>query len=590
MSLISELKEVLARRRKILDIFGTYKEMYWDLLDLLATTYGTDIGTAVSAFYLANYVMDSTQDGISRDKIIDDDTRVKLVLENLIEARRRLPLDFESLVKLYALIYDWAERIEKDLVQYARLLVKKKVIITNLVDIYAVPLFSFLEQTVPQLDLRWAMAELSGGLNRQFAYPIFENILKNYPVSVMKPEYYFDAGFYVIYRFVEEYFQQKLQDKDHLQQLEAFGDIGRKAYEFGCSVFYNVESKDLFLDIAYDDQIVPNTDLDKELKKGTSLLQPDNTYNLLFAKFYVNIKISGERPIEKIFYIHNYEESEQTNLYPEVLGSMNYFLVTSQDLNLKSIDTYAIQRCIDIRGIERRLDQGERSKDYIQSLLSAWIEVYLHNLQEEYNFLETPDELRVQSFIPVGLLKQLKNQDSVQMLLDTVKSITAKRMKNLGIKSSSLTMEQTLWIINYLKNITDHGANIVRMILLQQDPTIEMSIYPLEFLLTHSQLAQRNILIMFSTDDSNLVGIICQNEAALEFQAKALKRRHILSKIQQILTNIRIKSLSDARAAKLDAYIQRNVEKTFQAGKLWLKGSVSDFPAINQDQQGFQVE
>ncbi len=119
---------------------------------------------------------------------------------------------------------------------------------------------------------------------------------------------------------------------------------------------------------------------------------------------------------------------------------------------------------------------------------------------------------------------------------------------------------------------------------MQQDPTIEVSIYPLEFLLTHSQLAQRNILVLFSNDNSNLVSIISQNETALEFQAKALKRRHILSKIQQILTSIRIKSLHDARAAKLDAYIQHSVEKTFHPGRFWLKGSVSNFSAINRDQ------
>jgi hypothetical protein len=263
---------------------------------------------------------------------------------------------------------------------------------------------------------------------------------------------------------------------------------------------------------------------------------------------------------------------------------MSYFLATSQDLNLQSIITYASQRCIEIRGIQSRLDQGECRKEYIQSLLSAWIETYLHNLQEEYNFLEMSDELREQRFIPVGLFKQAENQDSIQILLDTVKPITAKRMKNLGIKSSSLTMEQALWIIDYLKSITDHGSNIIRMILMQQDPTIEVSIYPLEFLLTHSQLAQRNILVLFSNDNSNLVSIISQNEAALEFQAKALKRRHILSKIQQILTSIRIKSLHDARAAKLDAYIQHSVEKTFHPGRFWLKGSVSNFSAINRDQ------
>ncbi len=185
MSLINELKTVLAQRKKILEIFGTYKEMYWDLLNLLATSYGTDIDTAVSAFYLANYVMNFTQDTETVERIIDDDERVKIVLKNLLEARRRLSIDFESLIHLYTLIYEWADRIEKDLVQQARLLVKKKVITTNLVDVYAIPLFSSIQNAIPQLDLRWAMAELAGGLNRRFATSLFENILQKYPIEAM---------------------------------------------------------------------------------------------------------------------------------------------------------------------------------------------------------------------------------------------------------------------------------------------------------------------------------------------------------------------------------------------------------------------
>ncbi|MFX0210480.1 MAG: hypothetical protein ACFFDT_31160, partial [Candidatus Hodarchaeota archaeon] len=239
MSLIEELKGVLERRRNVLEIFGTYKVMYDELLQTLAASYRTDIDTAVSAFYLSNYVMDNLKrDKEARDQV-DEDDRVKIVLENLIEAKKHLIMDFESLVHVYSLLYDWAVKIEKDLVTHARLIVNPKVIMTNLVDIYAVSFFSFLKQILPNLDLRWAMAELAGALNRGFATEYFEDIKSKFSFVKMDPLIFFDAGFFVIYPFVENYFARKFDD---VKELESFGDIGRRSYEFATSVFYDTSS------------------------------------------------------------------------------------------------------------------------------------------------------------------------------------------------------------------------------------------------------------------------------------------------------------------------------------------------------------
>ena len=230
MSLIGELKEVLARRRNVLEIFGTYKSMYDDMLQDLAKTYKTDTDTAVTAFYLANYVMDYIEsDKDARDRT-DEDEAVKLVLKNLIEAKKHLTLDFESLVQVYSLIYDWGVKIEKELVKNARLLINQKVIITNIVDVYAVPLFSFLKQAIPQLDLRWAMAELTAVLNKGFAAPIFEDYKNLFSTKSMEPHVYFDAGFFVAQPFVGDFFKKKFQKG--IEELESFGDIGRRAFEF----------------------------------------------------------------------------------------------------------------------------------------------------------------------------------------------------------------------------------------------------------------------------------------------------------------------------------------------------------------------
>ncbi len=582
MSLIDELKEVLARRRNVLEIFGTYKIMYDELLQNLANSYHTDIDTAVSAFYLANYVMDTLkQDKEARDRV-DEDDRVKIVLENLIEAKKHLTMDFESLVQVYSLLYDWAVKIEKDLVTHARLIVNPKVIMTNLVDIYAVSLFSFLKQVVPNLDLRWAMAELAGALDKGFASEYFEDIKSNFSIAKMDPLVFFDSGFFVICPFVEKYFARKFED---VKELESFGDIGRRSYEFATSVFYDTTSRELYSPIAYDEQIVSNEILELlelELKNSLYLNQtssrPDNPYQLLFAKFHVQIRIPNQRPEERFFYIHNFEEKQSDNGFSNKLGNWNYLMLSEQNVNLQSIISYSKQRCIDIRGISSRLKaQGDTDVELMNTLLSAWMEMYIHNLQEEYNFLELKDELREQGFIPVCLLKQDRQRTIVEMLVDTPKAITSKRLDTLGIKSSMISKDQTERLLDHLKIITDHCSNVFRLILLQNNQDLEISLHPVEFLYEDQKYPGKNLSILFSSDESKLVGLLSQNEASSEYQSKSLKQRQIFSKINQLLTDLRIKTMADARAAKLENYITKaTVESLYEPGSLWLTGEITE--------------
>jgi hypothetical protein len=589
MSLISELKEVLARRRNVLEIFGTYKSMYDEMLQDLAKTYKTDTDTAVTAFYLANYVMDYIQsDQDARDRT-DEDEAVKLVLENLIEARNHLTLDFESLVQVYSLIYDWGVKIEKELVKNARLFINQKVIITNIVDVYVVPLFSFLKQIIPQLDLRWAMAELDAVLHKGFAAPIFEDYKDRFLIESMEPHVYFDAGFFVVQPFVRDFFKEKF--KEGIEELESFGDIGRRDFEFACSIFYDVNTRELFSPIGYDEKIKSGKILEQELNNslhiGDVLSGSDNPFQLLFAKFHIQIKVPNQRAEERFFYIQNYEESKTDNGLSNTLGNWNYLLLSSENVNLQSIISYSKQRLIDIRGISSRLDElGADPANLINTLLSAWMEMYIHNLQEEYNFLELKDEIREQGFIPICVFKQDKNMNNLmEILVDTPKQISTKRMDTLGIKSAMIGRDEVKSFLNHIKLVTDHCSNVLRFILLQYNPDFEISIYPVEFLYEHQKRAGMNILTPFSVDESKIVGLLCQNEASLEFQARSLKQRQLFSKINQLLTDLRIKNMVDARAAKLEDYITRGVEDLYESGSLWLSGEIKESFGVTSDDE-----
>jgi hypothetical protein len=582
MSLIDELKGVLKRRRNVLDIFGTYKTMYDELLHGLANSYNSDIDTAASAFYLANYVMDNLQ---SEEGRLDDDVRVQNVLKNLIKAKEHFTVDFETLVQIYSLIFDWAVRIEKEVVKNARLLVNPQVITTNVVDIFAIPLFSFLHQLVPDLDLRWAMAELDASLRKRFSAPIYEELVNRYPVASMQTQTYFDAGFHIVRNFVDNYFKKKF--KNGIEQLETFGDIGRKSYNYACSLFYDIITRELYTDVASDDQIELTDELKGELLNSLLINQitskPESIYKLLFAKYCVRLKIQGQRTKERFFYIHNFEENPDEFQFDEVLGTWNYFLLSEENVNLESIISYSKQRCVDIRGIKnRQKDFTDLDLADVNIVLSAWMEMFIHNLQEEYNFLEIKDTLREQGFIPIGLLKQSKEQSVMQMLLDTVKPISTKRMETLGIKSSMITKKQVAHLLDHVKLITDHSSTVIRLLMLQHHPAIELEFYPEEILYEHNQFPGKHVFLLFSTDESNLAGLICPNEASLEFSASSLKSRQILSKINQLLTDLRYKSLEDARAAKLGSFIARGVEILLEPGHFWLSGDISESLGISK--------
>ncbi|MHA2327851.1 MAG: hypothetical protein ACXACR_04970, partial [Candidatus Hodarchaeales archaeon] len=176
--------------------------------------------------------------------------------------------------------------------------------------------------------------------------------------------------------------------------------------------------------------------------------------------------------------------------------------------------------------------------------------------------------------IPVGLLKQDKNQTNViEMLIDTPKSISSKRMEALGIKPSMISKENVKSLLFHIKVMTDHCSNVLQQILLQKSPNIEINFYPEEFLYEHQKRHGRHILTLFSADESKLVGLVCPNEASLEF-GRSLKYRQIYSKINQLLSDLRIKSLSDARATKLEDFILRGVEDFYDLGTLWLSGEI----------------
>lgn len=583
MSLIDELKGVLARRKNVLEVFGTYQSMYDELLQGLAHNYNSDVDTATSAFYLANYVMDNIQGDDGR---LDDDERVQHVLKNLIKAKEHLTVDFETLVNIYSLIFDWAIKIEKEMVKNARLLIDPKVITTNIVDIYAIPLFSFLQRLIPKLDLRWAMAELDASLRKKFSGPIYDELIKHFTIESMQPKFYFDAGFYIIRQFVDDYFKEKFEEG--YEKLETLGDVGRKPFNHSCSIFYDIISRDLYTKVAKDDQIILDDELLNEL--NNSLLinkitsKPENPYKLMFAKYHIKIKVQGQRTEERFLYIENFEESEADFQYDELLGMWNYYLLSEEDVNLQSIISYSKQRCIDVRGITTRLmESGKISSDDIDLLLTSWMEMLINNLQEEYNFLEIKDSLREQNFIPICLLKQSKDHSEMNMLIDTVKPISSKRMEMLGIQSSMITSEQVIHLLDHVKLITDHTSNITRLLLLQHNRKIEIEFYPLELLYDHRQYEGKNILLLFSKDESNLIGLICPNEASLEFSASSLKSRQIFSKLNQLLSDLKFKNLEDSRAAKLSSFITRGVEKFSDPGQLWLSGNIKEPLGISTD-------
>ena len=580
MSLFDELKEAL-EKRKDEAVLDTYYQLYDEFIQEQIETYQTEANIVCTAIYLASYIMDRiTVEGIP----IHEMERARLVLRILLQARKILPINLEAFIELYRLIYDWANKIEIALIQNARLLIDRKVILTNLTDVYAVSLFSFLEK-VPEMDLRWAMAELMGALMKRPSTGIYEDIQKNYPVSIMEPQFYFDAGAYILRPYIERYFEEKVDSST----LEAFGDIGQRVHEFACSLFYQKDSRELFVPPSFSHQLTLNEQLIQVFQDTTAINSSvfrKTRYKLAFAKFYVQLKTKGQT-LARHFFLHNIEEDTGTD---KDLGTWVILLLSTDNINLESLNSYAKQRFIDVRGVkERNILQTPPSEEVSEEvpegelkvvedpLFEAWNEAYLNNLQEEYEFLSIPDTKREQKFLPFAVFQQERGKDTIDLLFHVEKSEEKKR-KIVGLKDGVvITKEEMIKLIDHMTAVTRHALINLRLFLLEHDEDVTISFWPEEFLYEHERAPEDNVLMMFAKDESRVVSIIARNEL-VEFSANILKPRQITSKIQQLLTELRVKSLEETCKARLEQfqYIIQGVTQTVDSSKLWFEGHVTE--------------
>ncbi|MFW9991161.1 MAG: hypothetical protein ACFFD4_03800 [Candidatus Odinarchaeota archaeon] len=583
MSLVDELKEILKRRRNIAEQFEMYKRTYSVLIKELQETFQIDEDSVCAALFLNTFVMSGIE---GQQKRMSDIARTQLILENLIKAREYMPIDLGGLIAVYQLVHEQAVRIEKDMVEKVRLLVKKPVILSNLVDVYAVSLLSFLEQVNPSMDLRWAMAELEGGLNNRFASSCYDNIKADYPLSKMDSRVYFDAGAYIIKKYMNNYLWEKYDKKE----LEQYGDIGTKEHEYASSLFYDKKSREFYLEPSLSDKLELSEQLSNHFKTSLHINHPmfrkDNPYRLVFAKFYVQIITNGKR-VERHFFIHNYEETDTAEAG---LGTWNFLVLSSENINLQSLISYAKRRCFDIRGIKARITAKEPPEpaDYIPS---AWDETYIHNLQEEYQFLSEKDLKREQGFIPVALLRQEHESKEIELLIESKEGLSDRTLRDTLVSPSfeSLTLitpEEVEKLLGHVRTFNAYSYETLRLFLIQQNEDVEITFYPNEFLYqqekeptsdSNDDPIDKDILLLFSTDESRLVGILSQNEESLSWKGtKALKLRPIRSKINQLLTDLRVKSLQDAREAKLEEFITHGKHDLIESAKLWLTGTVQE--------------
>jgi len=570
MSLIEELKGVLERRRNVLEIFGTYKSTYDNFIQELKLAYeGADEDTAASAIYLASYVMDTVKDRKERLTPMDESERIRIVLENLLVARDYYPVDLPSLIHIYQLIYDWAAKIEKEMVKQGRLHPNINVVIVNLVDIFAVPLFNFMKDINKKMDLRWAMAELQGAMVKEVSPLVFEDIKNSFPLTEMKVENFFIAGEYVIRPFVEEY----MKTKGDRSKLELFGDIGEKPFELAASSFYNNQTHELFMNSAFTARFRNKDDenLNQALKEGINLnhtLLRKSDYKFLFAKFNIRIQSNGQFYDRRLF-LHNIEGKQ--------LGAYTFLLISAENINMKVLDSYVKSRFTDIRGLKEFDTFTNTEKD---ARLEYWNETYINTLQEEYDFLSEIDTKRAQKFLPLAIGKQEKNESQVE-LISSIPEESRKLVRRIdGIEKQDVKiLDKLKQLINFSRPITISSLSILRLLLInfqEDEKEISIQFFPEEILFQNEKEESDNIIIRSLTDDSRIVSIIARNESGIR-STGLLKQRQLNSKINQLLTELRVKSLEAAVKIRMEDTGLFNSYKlvNLEAGKFHFKGKVS---------------
>jgi len=570
MSLIEELKGALERRRNVSDIIGTYRINYDSFIQELKESFeGADDDTAACAIYLASYVMDTVKDRKERFTPMDESERIRIVLENLVVARNFYPVDLPSLIHIYQLIFDWATKIEKEMIKRVRLHTSRNVIIVNLVDIFAVPLFQFMKKINKEMDLRWAMAELQGAMTKEVSPLVFEDIKMAFPLSEMVAENFFMAGEYVIRPFVEKY----LSTKGDRSQLEVFGDIGEKPFELAASSFYNNKTQELIMNSAFTAKFgnKVNKDLNLALKEGLNLNHPllrKIDYKFLFAKFYIKIQSNGQFYDRRLF-LHNLEGKQ--------LGAYTFLLISAENVNMKVLDSYVKARFTDIQGLKDFAIFGDAEK---ATRLEDWNETYISTLQEEYDFLTEADSKREQKFLPLAIVKQEKNK-SLAEIISSSSEESQKRVRKIdGIEKKDVdTLDKIKQLINFSRLIILSSLNVFRQLMInfqENENEIIIEFFPEELLFQNEKEESDNILIKSIADDSRIVSIIARNESVIRPKG-LMKQRQLNSKINQLLTELRVKSLEEAVKNRLEDTglfdFYKSVE--LEAGKFYFKGKVS---------------
>lgn len=158
-----------------------------------------DEETILHALYFANYVISSTE----IEEKLTDAQRTRHVVKGFIQGLNQTHLDREQYIQLLKLTHDVAIKLVRLYVHQKRIEVPLEAIQVDLVDTICRPLFEIWYEYTPKTDLRWVMAELDAPLKKQFSYQSFEELQKSYHIPKQSPEHLFDAGLFIVDRFIE---------------------------------------------------------------------------------------------------------------------------------------------------------------------------------------------------------------------------------------------------------------------------------------------------------------------------------------------------------------------------------------------------
>ncbi|MFX1533878.1 MAG: hypothetical protein ACFFDI_06550 [Promethearchaeota archaeon] len=359
----------------------------------------------------------------------------------------------------------------------------------------------------------------------------------------------------------------KAAEAARLKDYVPLGVGGKHEYVYAVSAFYNLPQRKLVAQPLPTDDESTSDDLIRSAKQLALVNQQNinkSSYYLKYAKFQALIGSGYDKKVRNYFAL-NHERND--------IGLWQKFIISTEDVNLSSVLVYLQERCQNIKGSLKIYAATHSKPDDIPLLpiTQYWDEAMINSTEErtieEYIFAK--DKYREMKYVPIVFLRMTENQGDILLRKEWGREGQVEERKTF------LSIEE----VDYLLNVADILGKLLfseaGLVYSNRGKKVSLTIFPLELVFIHKEDPDEVLYATFQYEEGQLAGQLAANQKERDRRTGYVKRM-LQSKVQQILSGLRVKALMETVIAKMgdDSLSTQDVEPV-KLDPVWLFYSAS---------------